>query len=600
MGSQKQWGAKLENNLTGTYTLDYFKRTFAEARDMLEEPRKEARIDDDYYHGYQLTAGERKVLRDRFQPDGIFNRVRKAVNGTLGVLKQGESDPRAFPREPGDEAAAEVATKVLRYVADLNRIQARRIDAGKDYLVSGSCAALIEVDGTLPLYTEIHAEEFFHDPRSRKADFRDARYLGIAKWMFADDVASQWPESRADIDAAISMDTSGGVSDTFNDRPSERISQWVDSKYRRLMVVEIYCRHGDKWLRALFHGGGFLAAPSVSPYLRKRRGRVESVCPIVAQTCYIDRENNRYGIIRDMRAPQDDFNKRRQKLLHMLNNRQVQANNEIAFNADAETVRNEASRPDGVLPPGWQPVSINDLAGGQFNLLAMAEAEMDREGPNPAVLARGAESASGRAQMVRQQAGLTEQATIFGGFEDWEHRIYEALWDRAVQFMNGPEWIRITDDQGAPEFLQVNKPMMAPTVIVGPDGQPMAAEMPVGIENEMASMDVDITLDTVPDTANLAQEQFMALVDLARAGVPIDPIMLLEASSLPKKREIIERMQQQTQPQQPSPQEQLAMAAAQAAVEKTQSETARNMATAQATMANVQIDAFEAGMTAAA
>jgi hypothetical protein len=29
-------------------------------------------------------------------------------------------------------------------------------------------------------------EEFFHDPRSRRKDFKDARFLGIAKWMFRD------------------------------------------------------------------------------------------------------------------------------------------------------------------------------------------------------------------------------------------------------------------------------------------------------------------------------------------------------------------------------------------------------------------------------
>lgn len=578
-------------------TLDYFKRSFNEARDMLEEPRKEARIDDDYFHGYQLTRDEREVLKRRGQPDGVFNRVRKAVNGTLGVLKQGSTDPRAYPREPNDEAKAEIATKILRYLGDVNRLDARRIDAAQDYLVSGTCAALVEVDETLPTFTEIQAEEFFHDPRSRTRDFRDARYLGIAKWMFADDIARNWPEAASGVDSAFSVDGPGGVAETFSDRPSEAVGGWVDQKRRRLMVVEIYCRHGDKWLRALFYSGGFLEEPALSPYLRKRRGRVESVCPIVAQSCYIDRENNRYGIVRDMRAPQDEFNKRRQKLLHMLNNRQVQANNEIAFNADAETVRTEASRPDGVLPPGWQPTSMNDLASGQFNLLSMAEGEMDREGPNPAVLARGGESSSGRAQLVRQQAGLTEQAVIFGGFEDWEHRIYEALFDRAVQFMRGPEWVRVTDDQGAPQFVQVNQPIMGPMIVAGPDGMPMMTQGQIGVENDMSSMDVDIILDTVPDTANLAQEQFAILADLARSGLPIDPMILLEASSLPKKREIIERMQQQ---QGPNPMQQIAMADAQAKVEKTQSETARNMADAQATMAGVQMDALAAGMSAAA
>ena len=579
-------------------SLDYYKRLFAESRDLCEDGRKESRIDDDYYHGYQLTREERLTLQKRGQPDGIFNRVRKAVNGTLGVLKQGATDPRAWPRNPQDEDAAEVATKVLRYVADTNRFDARRIDAAFDYLGPGTCAAIIEVDDEgKPTYGEIHWEEFFYDARSRKPDFRDAKHMGIAKWMYAADIEAMWPDAKREIDIALSADAVTVADATFEDRPNDKSSSWVDIKRRRLMVVELYCRKGAQWERAVFYSGGWLVQPEPSPYVRRKGKRIESVCPIVAQSCYVDRENNRYGIIRDMRAPQDDFNKRRQKLLHMLNNRQVQAVNEIAYEADAETVRREAAKADGVLPPGWQPTSVNDLAAGQFNLLTLAEGEMDREGPNPAVLARGGESASGRAQMVRQQAGLTEQAVIFGGFEDWEHRVYEAFWDRCVQFMQQPEWIRITDDQGASQFLQVNEPVMGPPqVVMSPDGMPQLQPTVLGYRNRLVEMDVDISLDTVPDTANLAQEQFLALVDLARSGVPIDPMMLLEASSLPKKREIMEKLQQGQG--QPNPMQEIAMQDAAAKVEKTKSEAGLNIAKIGQIQGEMQMSAFETGAQA--
>lgn len=577
--------------------LDYYRKLFSESRDLLQDSRRESRIDDDYFHGYQLTREERSTLQKRGQPDGIFNRVRKAVNGTLGVLKQGSTDPRAFPRNPKDEAGSEVATKVLRYLADANRFDARRMDAAYDYLAPGTCAALITTENKKPVYVEINWEEFFYDPRSRKADFRDARYMGIAKWLYADDVIAMYPEAENGIDSAFSPD--GGFDDTFNDRPNDAYSQWIDRSHRRLMVIELYCRKGAQWVHTIFYAGGYLQEPKPVPFVRKRGNKIESVCPIVAQSCYVDRENNRYGIVRDMRAPQDEFNKRRQKLLHELNNRQIQASSELAYNTDAEAARKEASRPDGVLPIGWQPVSRSDVVSGQFNLLAIAEGEMDREGPNPAILARGGDNASGRSQLVRQQAGLTEQATLFGGFEDWEHRVYEAFWDRAVQFMDQPEWIRITDDEGAVQFLQVNEPVMGPPMVVmGPDGMPMLQPQVIGYNNRLAELDVDITLDTVPDTANLAQEQFLALVDLAKAGVPIDPMLLLESSSLPKKREIIEKLKEQQS--QPNPEQQLGVEGATAKIEETKSKAAKNMADAQATMASIQMNAFQAGMGAVA
>lgn len=589
MGPQETGGNQLEDNLK---PLEYYRKLFAESRDLLQDSRRESRIDDDYYHGYQLTREQRAVLQNRGQPDGVFNRVRKAINGTLGVLKQGETDPRAYPRNPQDEAQAEIATKVLRWTADINRFDARRMDAAFDYFAPGTCAALITVQNGMPHYVEVNWEEFFYDPRSRKTDFRDARYMGLAKWMYGDDVVGMYPEAEKDIDAAFSTD--GHFDDTFADRPNDAFSSWIDRGHRRVLVIELYCRKGAKWVRTVFYAGGYLEQPAIVPFVAKRNGREESVCPIVAQSCYVDRDNNRYGIIRDMRAPQDEFNKRRQKLLHLLNNRQIRAvDPQFAFEGDAERVRIEASRPDGVLPPGWDTVSTSDMAAGQFNLLTLAEGEMDREGPNPAILARGGENASGRSQLVRQQAGLTEQAALFGGFEDWEHRVYEAFWDRAVQFMDKPQWIRITDDQGVNDFIQINEPVMGPPVVVmGPDGMPVIQPQVIGYKNRIAELDMDITLDTVPDTANLAQEQFMALVDLAKAGVPIPPNMLLEASSLPKKREIIEKMEGQG----PDPMQQVAVEGAVAKVEETKSKTAKNMADAQATMAGIEMDAFQTGM----
>lgn len=113
-----------------TPDLAAYRRMFAEARDLLADNRKEQQIDDDYYHGYQLTKEERDTLKTRGQPDTVFNRFRKAINGTLGVLEGGQSDPRAYGRNPGvDEDAADVVTKTLRFAADVQEPQAEVLAA---------------------------------------------------------------------------------------------------------------------------------------------------------------------------------------------------------------------------------------------------------------------------------------------------------------------------------------------------------------------------------------------------------------------------------------------------------------------------------------
>jgi len=576
-------------------TLGELKRMAAEARDMTAQARREAEIDIDYRDGYQWTATERRVLAERKQPDLVFNRVRPAVAGMLGVLKQGKTDPKAYGRNPDDDDSADVATKVLRYIADKSDFHSIRTDCADDYLVPGVCAAIVEgtKDGKVPI-VQIRWEEYFYDPRSRRRDFADKRYDGVAKWMYADQVKKLYPKADGEIEGSI--DGAGVPVDTaMADRPMAQAGSWYDKKLRRVMLVEMYFK-AEVWMRYVFYGGGILEC-GVSPY-KDLDGK--PCDPIEAQSCFIDRENNRFGVVRDMRGPQDEVNKRRSKLMHILNNRQVVAESEIALNVDSDTVRSEAARPDGVLPMGWKPVSMTDVASGHMQLMQEAKQEIERQAPNPAILGRLNQGESGRAQLVRQQSGMTELAMVFGGIEAWELRIYRQMWARAKQFYTAPDYVRITDDVGSAQFVGINQPQHGPAQVgMHPEtGVPTIYRPVMGYKNKLAEMDVDITLDVTPHTANVEQEQFQALVDLRRSGVPIDPMLLIECSSLPNKGQIIEKMKAQ-QEQPPSPEQQMQAQGAQAEIALKQASANHHNAQAQLLAADIPLKNAMAMRTAA-
>lgn len=575
--------------------LPRLKRMFAESMDASTIERKQAAIDQDYYDGPgQWTAAERRKLKDRRQPDNYFNRIRPAINGTLGVIKQGSTDPKGYPRNPQDEDSADVASKTLRFIADFNRFDDVKIKGSKDYLVPGIAAMIIEVDEDRQITTPlIRYEEFFRDPRSRREDFKDAKYMGVAKWQYADDVAAQYPDKKDEIERELITGTPISVDDTMEDKPKGENGalSWSDKRKRRVLTVEMY--HEERgWKRCVFYGGGVLEAGE-SPY-QDDKGRPCN--PIEAISCYVDRDNNRYGIVRDMRGPQDEINKRRSKLLHMLSTRGVQENEPGSMmGADAELIRKEAARPDFVLPSGVSIVTSSDLASGQAELLAEAKSEIERMGPNPAVLGRTGESQSGRANLIRQQAGMTEQAIVFGGIEDWELRIYRQMWNRARQFWTAPMFIRVTDDEGAPEFIGVNQPRGEPVVdpMTGepqidpktgqpmegpPQIDPMTGEPVLGYKNRLAELDVDIIIDTVPDTANVQQEQFQVLAELAKMypqEVTFDE--MVELSTLQNKRAFLDKrkakQEEAAKAQQPNP-------AQMAEADKMKSEVVKNEASA--------------------
>lgn len=585
-----------------SYDLSSLKRYFEDARDLTYDGRKASQIDVDYYDGYQWTADEKNVLRKRKQPDNVFNYVGLTVDGTLGVLKRGATDPRAYPQTPQDEDAADVASKTLRYIADYNRFDSLKLDCAHDYLVPGTMAAIVEVDEDRKVtVSQIRWEEFFYDPRSRRKDFKDARYMGVAKWQYADDLAAMYPDKAKDITLFLADGAPIPIDETFEDRPKEQTT-WVDRKKRRLMTAELYHNDGG-WRRCVFTAASVLEEGE-SPYVDEK-GRPTN--PIEAQSAFVDRENNRYGMVRRMRGPQDEINKRHSKLLHELNNRQVRQT-QLGSEVSLDVVREEAARPDGVLPFGWEPVNRSDITSGQAALLQAAQSLMERMGPSPEMLGRQNASSSGRAQLVRQEAGLTELAMLYGGVEDWELRIYRQMWSRARQFWKEPMFIRVTDDEGAPQFVMLNQPQMGPPQVgVDPaSGMPALIPQVLGYENAIAELDVDITIDSVPDTANIAAEQFAQMVELAKVypqEVTFDD--LLELSTMPNKRAVMEKRkakaEQAAQMQQQNPALELQMADAQSKIaervaktEKTQAETAMTVVETRNEMMRPQLEALNA------
>jgi hypothetical protein len=265
-------------------------------------------------------------------------------------------------------------------------------------------------------------------------------------------------------------------------------------------------------------------------------------------SAYVRRDNARYGVAWDMIGIQDEINKRRSKALHLLTVSRIQAKDPAAMAADAEAARAEAARPDGVLPWGWEMAPNTAEFQGNVELLTEAKAEMERFAPNPAVLGRGTEDASGRALLTRQMAGQVELALIFGALEDWELRVYRQMWARAKQSWTAPQFIRVTDDENAPRFVGLNQPVMGPPTIGAHPrtGLPQVQPTVLGYKNAVAEMDVDIEIDTQPDTGTLAQEQFSELMRMIganpawQAQAPL--AVMIQLSSIPHKQSVLDQL----------------------------------------------------------
>lgn len=544
---------------------------FEEAEQSTQDSREKAERDRDYYDGKQWTEEEAAELRKRGQPVIALNVIRARVNYHLGVEKKQRRDPKAFGRGPQDQQAAEVATEALRYAIERTDYHTERSRVWENIKVEGigalECSMVDRADGNKDVkWKQIPWDRFFYDPHAARGDFTDARYLGQVKWMDEEEVLTEYPDGGVALDAALTSATDGGLGlgNTYEDRP--RWQMWADPKRKRVRVVQVWYQERGQWLWAEFCKGGILAA-GPSPY---QDDDGKSLCGIIAESCYIDRDNNRYGEVRDLVDPQDEVNKRRSKALHAVNTNLVITEAGAIPDGDIEKARREANRPDGliVVQPGRRfDVDRNtDMAQGQAMLLQQAMAHIMSTGPNAALLGKGTEDQSGRAIQAQQQGGMIELGDGLDVLRRMDWRVYKFTWFALKQYWTAPMWIRVTEDPEAPMYIGVNQPQMDPMtgqMAVDPmTGQPM-------LENQIAMADVDIIIEDAPDVPTLEGETFAAFLDLAGKGVPPQLMKVaielhpgLKASVKKKLNKLFDDMMQQ-QAQQAQAQQQMEMAKAQ-------------------------------------
>lgn len=534
-------------------------RQFEEAFDDSTDERRDAERDRDYYDGIQLTEEEIATLRERKQPIVISNRIKPKIDSLLGFEKRQRTDPRAYPRTPKHDQDAQGATDALRFVCDQNRFQQLRSGVAESMFVEGSGAATVTIvkrpNGDLDVsLTEIPWDRFYRDPHSRRRDFSDASYMGVVLWMDEDDAIALAPKRR-DLVLACYDNTGSVEGETYDDRPKVT---WSDQRRKRVRVLQHRWREGGQWMTAIVVKGGFLRDPQPSPYLDEYK-RPE--CDIVAVSCYVTRENRRYGAVRNMISAQDEINKRRSKALHRLSVRQVIA--EQGAVEDVAQTKAELAKPDGYIEVArdfrFEIEGSEQLVMGELELLREAKAEIDSSGVNPA-LEGDIKAPSGRAVEALTASGLAEQAVAFDALSDWSLRVYRQIWNRIRQYWTEERWVRVTDDERNLRWVGINRPVTAGEIAMQQAEQtgdpaavqeaqaiantPQGAEV-VAVENQVAELDVDIILEEGPDSVTIQSEQFEALVELKKADPQAIPTqMVIEASSLRNKDKILEHLEQ--------------------------------------------------------
>jgi len=364
--------------------------------------RMEMAIDEDFYDSIQLDINDIAILQERKQPILTFNVIKDTINWLLGTEKKLRVDFSIVSKHKGDEKEAKIKSEIFKFDSDINHAEyvvsnafASSVKAGVGWVEAG---AQNNNDSPIFIRNEKWRNVWF-DHLSTGLMRRMSRFVIREKWVDLDVAQVLFEDRKEDLkvmsqhvnsiypfnpddmvlsDPASEFDVEGQMDSMFSPRGEvlrERV-KIVECQYRMPAKVQLLrmvdksipwgslegsiYRKGNQDQDYLVKNGYFETFEVMRMIVRHAYwcGRIylkDVLSPynhwefsLIPIWCYVrERDNMPYGVIRDLRDPQIDLNKRKSKALFLMSANQIHAE-KGAFDDKMDAII-EANRADGFL-----------------------------------------------------------------------------------------------------------------------------------------------------------------------------------------------------------------------------------------------------------
>ncbi len=486
-----------------------------QARVAQAENRTQMAIDEDYYDSIQYDAEDLEVLKERNQAPLVYNVIKNTINWILGTELKSKIDYRILPRTKQGAQEAKTKTKLFKYIQDVSQGEFARSKAFADCIIGGlgwlEIAARNNGDEPVFLRSERWRNMWF-DHLGMETNCSDWRFVDREKWVDLDISQAMFPEREDDLrvlaegvnslfpylpddtvitDSASEFDLESDLDSLFGgpfDGNRQRV-KLIEFWYRMPANVKLLrmrdedtpygaldgtiYRKNQEDHKYLVDGGYFSLTDAsiltvrqaiwagstylqdiLTPYNHNR-------FPFVPIFCYRrKRDNMPYGVVRDLRDPQSDLNKRRSRALFLL------SANRVIFEKGAVDDKNKAlqevNRPDGM-------VEVN--VGKRFEInkemvLVNAQVAMSKDdeefiyksaGVTRENIGETQKDLSGKAIRSLQEQGQTGTGVLFDNYYFAFQNIGEIKGSLIEQFFDTERQLLVTGDQTKDEFITINE-----------------------------------------------------------------------------------------------------------------------------------------------
>lgn len=561
------------------------------SQDIRNQPkwRLDSDTDCDYYDGAQTSVEVSQRLKDAGIPPQDSNLIKPTINAVLGIEARSRTDYKITADDERQAEIAEGLSAKIKEVETESRADRAMSDAYSSMIRAG--VGWVEVSREFdPLkypyrVREIHRNEIWWDWTSREPDLSDARYLRRNKWVDHAQVAKMFPDQAELIGNSWNgwnnLDVYEG-SDTGMARAYEIERAWGHSQEDYLnrnsgmvRLSELWYRHFEEAFVLVLPDGKAIEYREDNPYHQAALGRglVQVQKSLLSRTrvaiwlgphklmdvptplphgnfpyvpfwCFRkDRSRAPYGLIRDMRGPQDQILDLDILLYEVLNSVKVEIDNdaldlsqntyqEVAHNISSlrsMTVLNSQRRNAG----GFRVTREHALAAQVFQLIEERKHRIEAvSGVYRAMLGASTQATSGVAINNLVEQGSTVLAEPNDNFRYGRRLVGQQLLAFVKYDMLGKQTAVAVKQGNKQKTVYFNREVMT-------DSGPL-------IENDIETAQVAVVLEDIPATPSFRAQQLQALSQMIQAAPPAyQAIMypaMLELSEVPNRYALADQL----------------------------------------------------------
>lgn len=579
-------------------------------------------------------AGDQWELTDKAQlalvrrPALTINKILGTVGNVLGEQIGNRSEISFRPRNGSSQGTADVLNKVFKQISDANQLDWKRSDMFADGIISSRGYIDIRLDFNDHMQGEVRYEvlgpkNVVIDPDGDQYDPDTWSEVFVTKWVTADDIAvlyskedAEYLRNREQSAFLYGYDSIDSMRDRFGDRvgPSYASSGDDDSNVQRsIRLIERQYRVLDSQKHFVEKETGDMR-PIPQDFTRDRIaffvekfgfGVVKKLVRRIKWTAIADhvvlhddwspykhftpvpyfphfRHGTTIGLVENLTGPQELLNKVTSQELHVLNttaNSGWKIKAGTLLNMSLEELEARGAQTGLVMElsdmDGAEKITPNSTPQGLDRMSFKAEESIKSiSGVSDSMQGFDREDVAAKAIQEKKRSGSTNLVKPLDNLARTDFFIARNTLDLVQEFYTEPRILTITKDQvtGETEDVPINQVDPATGEVI----------------NDLMLGEYGVVISSVPHKETLEDSQFEQAVALRELGVPIPDAVLVKASRLQDKAEILEQMAAEASSEASQRAAATAQALQEAEVAKTQSEAQVKVADAGLKQAKTQ------------